>query len=97
MCLSVGQAVLDEKCWTASKGSVGLLWDVTSFILLLMMLRLFGSHYFSHIVLDIVVQRSLATRWGCSLTPRHVTDVNGIAKLNTSEFITAAGHLSHCG
>lgn len=40
----------------------GLLWDGICFIFLLVQLRIFGSHYFHHLVKEIKAQQVLASR-----------------------------------
>ena len=44
------------------KGSVGIFWDFTTFIFLLLQRRIFQSYYFLHVREDLIVQIGLSSK-----------------------------------
>lgn len=53
----------DQKCIAEKdKGSVGIFWDFTTFIFLLIQRRIFQSYYFLHVREDLIVQIGLSSK-----------------------------------
>ena len=51
-----------SKC-VVSKDASGLSWDAVSFVFILILLRVYKSWYFQHIVADLKVDSQLSSRY----------------------------------
>ncbi|KAI0240904.1 Piezo-type mechanosensitive ion channel component 2 [Lamellibrachia satsuma] len=58
-----GDSSLASECYLG-KDTISNIWDVVSFICLLIQLRIFHTYYFQHVVLDLYVQDLLSHRGG---------------------------------